>query len=86
MTPRLGDQRQWLVMPLVMKEIARSIQSSAADSDRVHPESLQPERSSHALVDRCDQEEIAFLPWAPIQALDRLPKLMDSAERHGATG
>ena len=38
------------------------------------------------LSDLCDQEEIAFLPWAPIQDLDRLPKLMDIAERHGATG
>ena len=43
------------------------------------------DRSSDALVDLCDQEEIAFLPWAPIQNLDRLPTLMDIAERHGAT-
>jgi len=43
------------------------------------------DRSSDALVDLCDQEEITFLPWAPIQNLDRLPTLMDIAERHGAT-
>jgi aryl-alcohol dehydrogenase-like predicted oxidoreductase len=43
------------------------------------------DRSSDALVDLCDQEEIAFLPWAPIQNLDRLPTVMDIAERHGAT-
>ena len=43
------------------------------------------DRSSDALVDLCDQEQIAFLPWAPIQNLDRLPTLMNIAERHGAT-
>jgi len=43
------------------------------------------DRSSDALVDLCEQEEITFLPWAPIQNLDRLPTLMDIAERHGAT-
>jgi aryl-alcohol dehydrogenase-like predicted oxidoreductase len=43
------------------------------------------DRSSDALVDLCAQEQIAFLPWAPIQNLDRLPALMDIAERHGAT-
>jgi len=43
------------------------------------------DRSSDALVDLCEQEEITFLPWAPIQNLDRLPTLLDIAERHGAT-
>jgi len=43
------------------------------------------DRSSDALVDLCDQEVITFLPWAPIQNLDRLPTLMDIADRHGAT-
>jgi pyridoxine 4-dehydrogenase len=43
------------------------------------------DRSSDALIDLCDQEQIAFLPWAPIQNLDRLPTLMNIAERHAAT-
>jgi pyridoxine 4-dehydrogenase len=43
------------------------------------------DRSSDALVDLCAQEGIAFLPWAPIQNLDRLPTVIDIAERHGAT-
>jgi pyridoxine 4-dehydrogenase len=43
------------------------------------------DRSSEALVDLCAQEGIAFLPWAPIQNLDRLPTVIDIAEGHGAT-
>jgi aryl-alcohol dehydrogenase-like predicted oxidoreductase len=43
------------------------------------------DRRSDRLVDLCAQEEIAFLPWAPIQNLDRSPALTDIAERHGAT-
>ena len=43
------------------------------------------DRSSDPLVDLCEQEDIAFLPWAPIQNLDRLSMLTDIAERHGAT-
>jgi pyridoxine 4-dehydrogenase len=43
------------------------------------------DRRSDGLVDLCVVESIAFLPWAPIQDLDRLPALGDIAERHGAT-
>jgi pyridoxine 4-dehydrogenase len=43
------------------------------------------DRSSDGLVDLCEQEDMTFLPWAPIQNLDRLPTLTDIAERHGAT-
>jgi pyridoxine 4-dehydrogenase len=43
------------------------------------------DRSSESLVDLCAEEGIAFLPWAPIQNLDRLPAVIDIAERHGAT-
>lgn len=43
------------------------------------------DRASDALVDLCAIEGLAFLPWAPIQNLDRLPTLTDIAERHGAT-
>ena len=43
------------------------------------------DRRSDRLVDLCAQEELAFLPWAPIQNLDRSPALIDIAERHDAT-
>ena len=43
------------------------------------------DRKSDGLVDLCEQEEMTFLPWAPIQNLDRLPTLIDIAEHHGAT-
>ena len=43
------------------------------------------DRRSDAVVDLCAIEQIAFLPWAPIQNLDSLPTLTDIAERHGAT-
>jgi len=40
------------------------------------------DRKSDTLVDLCEQEEIIFLPWAPIQNLDRFPALTDIAKRH----
>jgi len=43
------------------------------------------DRKSDSLVDLCEQEEMVFLPWAPIQNLDRSPALADIAERYGAT-
>jgi aryl-alcohol dehydrogenase-like predicted oxidoreductase len=43
------------------------------------------DRSSKALVDSCVQEHMAFLPWAPVQNLDRLSTLTRVAEQHGAT-
>ena len=43
------------------------------------------DRRSDSLVDLCEQEEMVFLPWAPIQNLDRSPALTDIAERHDAT-
>ena len=43
------------------------------------------DRKSDSLVDLCEQEEMVFLPWAPIQNLDRSPVLTDIAERYGAT-
>ena len=43
------------------------------------------DRSSEALVDLCEQEQLAFLPWAPILDLDRVPLVNEVAERHGAT-
>jgi pyridoxine 4-dehydrogenase len=43
------------------------------------------DRRSDTLVDLCEQEEMTFLPWAPIQNLDRFPALTDIAMRHETT-
>jgi pyridoxine 4-dehydrogenase len=43
------------------------------------------DRRSDTLVDLCEQEEMTFLPWAPIQNLDRFPALTDIAKRHDTT-
>ena len=43
------------------------------------------DRRSDTLVDLCEQEEMTFLPWAPIQNLDRFPALTDIAKRHEST-
>jgi aryl-alcohol dehydrogenase-like predicted oxidoreductase len=36
------------------------------------------------LVELCEKEQIAFLPWAPIQGLD-VPIVGEIADRHGAS-
>ena len=43
------------------------------------------DRESEPLVDLCEQEQLAFLPWAPIQDLDGNPVVPEVADRHGAT-
>jgi aryl-alcohol dehydrogenase-like predicted oxidoreductase len=43
------------------------------------------DRASESLVDLCEQEGLAFLPWAPILDLDGLPVVREIADRHGAT-
>jgi aryl-alcohol dehydrogenase-like predicted oxidoreductase len=43
------------------------------------------DRGSDALVDLCAQESIAFLPWAPIQDVDRNRTVATIAERLEAT-
>ena len=43
------------------------------------------DRRSDTLVDLCEQEKMVFLPWAPIQNLDRFPALTDIAKRHETT-
>ncbi len=43
------------------------------------------DRSSEPLVDLCEQEQMAFLPWAPIQDLDSHPAAAEIARNHGAT-
>jgi aryl-alcohol dehydrogenase-like predicted oxidoreductase len=42
------------------------------------------DRGSESLVDLCEQEQIAFLPWAPIQDLDA-PIVAEIAAKHDAT-
>ncbi|HEY2507865.1 MAG TPA: aldo/keto reductase [Streptosporangiaceae bacterium] len=39
------------------------------------------DRSSEAMVDLCDQEDIVFLPWAPIQDAEQLPPVLSAASR-----
>jgi len=43
------------------------------------------DRSSEAMIDLCDQESIAFLPWAPIQDAERLTPVLTAARRHGVS-
>jgi aryl-alcohol dehydrogenase-like predicted oxidoreductase len=43
------------------------------------------DRDSDSLVDLCEQEELVFLPWAPIQDLDRNQAIEDAAALHGAS-
>ena len=43
------------------------------------------DRRWESLVDLCEQEQMAFLPWAPVQDAGKHRAVADSAERHGAT-
>jgi pyridoxine 4-dehydrogenase len=43
------------------------------------------DRTSESLVDLCEQEQLAFLPWAPILQLDGIPVVRRTADRHGAS-
>jgi aryl-alcohol dehydrogenase-like predicted oxidoreductase len=43
------------------------------------------DRGSESMVDLCEQEDIAFLPWAPILDLDRNTAVKDAAREHGVT-
>jgi pyridoxine 4-dehydrogenase len=43
------------------------------------------DRKSEQLVDVCELEQIAFLPWAPIQQADGNPAVAEAARRHGAS-
>ena len=43
------------------------------------------DRGSEGLVDLCEQEQITFLPWAPIQDLRGQGAVRQIAERHGAS-
>ena len=43
------------------------------------------DRDSETIVDLCEQEQLVFLPWAPIQDTDRHAAVRDAAEKHGAS-
>jgi pyridoxine 4-dehydrogenase len=43
------------------------------------------DRRSESLVDLCEQEDLVFLPWAPIQDLDNDRPVQDLAQRYHAT-
>jgi len=43
------------------------------------------DRQSESMVDLSELEQIAFLPWAPIQQADSNPAVADAAKRHGAS-
>ncbi|GAA0918268.1 aldo/keto reductase [Virgisporangium aurantiacum] len=42
------------------------------------------DRTSESVVDLCEQERMIFLPWAPIQDLDRNRAVPEIARSHGA--
>ncbi len=41
------------------------------------------DRSSESMVDLCDSESLVFLPWAPLQNIDRVPPVLNAARRLG---
>jgi pyridoxine 4-dehydrogenase len=43
------------------------------------------DRRSESLVDLCEQEQMVFLPWAPIQNLDRNRTVQQLAQRYGGS-
>ncbi len=43
------------------------------------------DRSSESMIDLCEQEQIAFLPWAPLQNRDTNSPVSQAAKNHGAT-
>ena len=43
------------------------------------------DRKSESMVDLCEIEQIAFLPWAPIQQADANPAVDQAAKRHDAS-
>ena len=42
------------------------------------------DRQSESLVDLCEQEQLVFLPWAPIQDLDNNRPVQELAQRYNA--
>jgi pyridoxine 4-dehydrogenase len=70
--------------------------SNVTEDQLRHAQSLTPivsiqnrynvdDRRSESLVDLCEQEQIVFLPWAPIQDLDHNRPVLELAQRHRMT-
>jgi aryl-alcohol dehydrogenase-like predicted oxidoreductase len=43
------------------------------------------DRKWESMIEACELEQIAFLPWAPIQQADGNPAVLQAANRHGAS-
>jgi len=43
------------------------------------------DRNSESLVDLCEQEQLVFLPWAPIQNLEGNTAVQEAATKYGVT-
>jgi pyridoxine 4-dehydrogenase len=43
------------------------------------------DRTSESMIDLCEQETLAFLPWAPILDIDNEGPVAETARRHGWT-
>jgi pyridoxine 4-dehydrogenase len=43
------------------------------------------DRQSESMIDLCEQEQMTFLPWAPVQEADKNPAVAQAAERHGVS-
>jgi pyridoxine 4-dehydrogenase len=43
------------------------------------------DRASESLVDLCEQEQLAFLPWAPLHDSDDRGPVADAARQHGVS-
>jgi aryl-alcohol dehydrogenase-like predicted oxidoreductase len=43
------------------------------------------DRRSQSIIDLCEQDQLVFLPWAPIQETEKRVAVAVAAERHGAT-
>ena len=41
------------------------------------------DRRSESMIDLCEQEQLTFLPWAPVQEADKNPAVARAAEDHG---
>jgi pyridoxine 4-dehydrogenase len=43
------------------------------------------DRRSQSMIDLCEQEQLVFLPWAPVQEAGKHPAVAAAAERHNVT-
>jgi pyridoxine 4-dehydrogenase len=43
------------------------------------------DRRSESMVDLCEQEQLTFLPWAPVQEADKNPAVARAATDHGVS-